>query len=87
MSLSVPDVRRLLDDFSETRSLHRYSSGNGARENSCVMSTTPSGILATLEEMQQPTQNMLQHLHAIMDRVRPSIEGLLATDMAVESAR
>jgi len=32
--------------------------GNGAHANSCVTSTTPSGILATLEEMQQPTKNM-----------------------------
>ena len=41
-------------------------------------------ILATLEEIQQPTKNMLQNLHAIVDRVRPSIEGLLATDMALD---
>ena len=36
--------------------------GNGAHAKSCVTSTTPRGILATLEEMQQPTKNMLQNL-------------------------
>lgn len=41
-------------------------------------------ILATLEELQQPTENQSVNLRAIVDRVRPSIEGLLATDMALD---
>ena len=38
-------------------------------------------ILATLEELQRPTENQSRNLRAIVDRVRPSIEGLLATDL------
>jgi carbonic anhydrase len=38
-------------------------------------------ILATLEELQQPTENQSRNLRAIVDRVRPSVEGLLATDL------
>ncbi len=38
-------------------------------------------ILATLEEMQRPTENQSRNLAAIVDRVRPSIEGLLTTDL------
>ena len=39
-------------------------------------------IVATLEELQQPTENQSVNLRAIVDRVRPSVEGLLATDLA-----
>jgi len=38
-------------------------------------------VLATLEEIQRPTENQSRNLRAIVDRVRPSIEGLLATDL------
>lgn len=38
-------------------------------------------ILATLEELQRPTENQSRNLQAIVDRVRPSVEGLLATDL------
>ena len=38
-------------------------------------------IIATLEELQQPTENQSRNLRAIVDRVRPSVEGLLATDL------
>src|SRR6267143_1570886 len=36
-------------------------------------------ILATLEELQSSTENQSRNLRAIVDRVRPSVEGLLAT--------
>ncbi|MBA3579658.1 MAG: carbonic anhydrase [Gemmatimonadaceae bacterium] len=39
-------------------------------------------IVATLEELQQPTENQSVNLRAIVDRVRPSVEALLATDLA-----
>lgn len=42
-------------------------------------------ILATLEELRTPTENQSQNLRAIVDRVRPSIEGLLATDLRHDS--
>lgn len=38
-------------------------------------------ILATLEELVRPTAKQSRHLHAIVDRVRPSVEGLLDTDL------
>jgi carbonic anhydrase len=38
-------------------------------------------ILATLEELQRPSETQSRNLRAIVDRVRPSVEGLLATDL------
>ena len=36
-------------------------------------------ILATLDELRRPTENQSRNLRSIVDRVRPSVEGLLAT--------
>jgi carbonic anhydrase len=36
-------------------------------------------ILATLDELRRPTENQSRNLQAIVDRVRPSVEPLLAT--------
>jgi carbonic anhydrase len=38
-------------------------------------------ILATVEELRRPTENQSRNLRAIVDRVRPSVEGLLATEL------
>jgi carbonic anhydrase len=38
-------------------------------------------ILATLEELQRPTENQSKNLRSIVDRVRPSVEALLATEL------
>ena len=38
-------------------------------------------ILATIEELTRPTENQSRNLRAIVDRVRPSVEGLLETDL------
>ena len=38
-------------------------------------------IVATLEELRRPTENQSRNLRSIVDRVRPSVEGLLATDL------
>lgn len=38
-------------------------------------------ILATLEELQRPTENQSRNLRSIVDRIRPSVEGLLATEL------
>ena len=38
-------------------------------------------ILATLEQLQQPTVNQSRNLRSIVDRVRPSVEALLGTDL------
>ena len=41
-------------------------------------------IQATLEELQQPVSNQSRNLRSIVDRVRPSVEALLATDLKHE---
>ena len=38
-------------------------------------------ILATLEELQQPTDCQSRNLRSIVDRIRPSVETLLATEL------
>jgi carbonic anhydrase len=38
-------------------------------------------IQATLEELQQPVSSQSPNLRSIVDRVRPSVEALLATDL------
>jgi carbonic anhydrase len=38
-------------------------------------------ILATLEELQRPTDHQSPNLRAIVDRVRPSVQGLLKTSL------
>ena len=38
-------------------------------------------ILATLEELGRPKESQSPNLRAIVDRVRPSVEGLLETDL------
>jgi carbonic anhydrase len=38
-------------------------------------------ILATLEELRKPGKHQSPNLRAIVDRVRPSVEGLLETDL------
>jgi carbonic anhydrase len=43
-------------------------------------------VVATLEELQRPTENQSRNLQAIVDRVRPSVEGLLATDLRHDMA-
>jgi carbonic anhydrase len=42
-------------------------------------------ILATLEELRTPTENHSHNLRAIVDRVRPSVEGLFATALRHDS--
>lgn len=38
-------------------------------------------VLATIDELQRPTKDQSKNLAAIVDRVRPSVEGLLATEL------
>jgi carbonic anhydrase len=38
-------------------------------------------VLATLEELQQPRASQSPNLRSIVDRVRPAVEGLLATSL------
>jgi carbonic anhydrase len=39
-------------------------------------------IAATLDELRRPTENQSRNLRAIVDRIRPAVEGLLETDLA-----
>lgn len=43
-------------------------------------------ILATLEELRRPTQNQSPNLRSIVGRVRPSVEGLLGTELERDPA-
>lgn len=38
-------------------------------------------VQATLEQLQCPRENQSRNLHSIVDRIRPSVEGLLATEL------
>ncbi len=38
-------------------------------------------ILATIDELKRPTTNQSRNLHSIVDRVRPSVEPLLRTEL------
>ena len=38
-------------------------------------------VLATLEELRRPTGNQSRNLRSIVDRVRPSVEALLSTEL------
>ena len=47
-----------------------------------VLGHTKCGaIKATLEELQQPSENQSHNIQSIVDFIRPSVEGLLATDL------
>jgi carbonic anhydrase len=47
-----------------------------------VLGHSRCGVIdATLEQLQRPKQNQSHNLHSIVDMVRPSVEGLLATDL------
>jgi carbonic anhydrase len=43
-------------------------------------------IGATLEQLQRPKENQSRNLHAIVDLIRPSVEGLLQTDLRHDRA-
>jgi carbonic anhydrase len=38
-------------------------------------------VMATLEQLKRPKENQSRNLRSIVDMVRPSVEGLLATDL------
>jgi carbonic anhydrase len=39
-------------------------------------------VLATVEELHRPTENQSRNLRSIVDRIRPSVQPLLATELA-----
>ena len=47
-----------------------------------VLGHTGCGAIgATLQQLQRPVENQSRNLHSIVDRIRPSVEGLLSTDL------
>ena len=42
-------------------------------------------VLATLEELMRPREKQSRNLRSIVDRIRPSVEGLLATELRRDS--
>ena len=47
-----------------------------------VLGHTQCGAIATtLEQLQRPIENQSRNLHSIVDLIRPSVEGLLATEL------
>jgi carbonic anhydrase len=47
-----------------------------------VLGHTRCGAIdATLEQLQRPRENQSRNLHSIVEMVRPSVEGLLATEL------
>jgi carbonic anhydrase len=52
-----------------------------------VLGHTRCGAVdATLEELQQPTGRQSRNMSSIVDRIRPSVEGLLATELRHDRA-
>ena len=47
--------------------------------------TQCGAIAATLEELRQPTPHQSPNLRSIVDRIRPSVEPLLATPLAQDA--
>lgn len=43
--------------------------------------TRCGAVQATLEELQRPTERQSRNLYSIVDRIRPSVEGLLETEL------
>jgi len=49
--------------------------------------TRCGAVQATLDQLQQTTDKQSRNLRSIVDRIRPSVEGLLATDLKYDQDR
>ena len=58
----------------------------GARLVVVLGHTLCGAVQATLEELRRPSENRSRNLRSIVDRVRPSVEGLLATPLRHDPA-
>jgi len=72
---------------SQVGSVEFAASRFGTRLVVVLGHSTCGAILATLEELQSPGSNQSRNLASIVDRVRPSVEPLLATDLANDRPR
>jgi carbonic anhydrase len=66
---------------SQIGSVEFAAARSGARLVVVLGHTQCGAIQATLEELRQPSLNRPRGLRSIVDRVRPSVEGLLHTEM------
>lgn len=63
-----------------------FAAGRFGTKLAVVLGHTQCGaILATLEELRQPTPHHSPNLRSIVDRIRPSVEPLLATPLGQDS--
>jgi carbonic anhydrase len=66
---------------SQVGSVEFAASRFGTRLVVVLGHTQCGAIAATLEELQRPAETQSRNLRSIVDRVRPSVEGLLRTDL------
>jgi carbonic anhydrase len=66
---------------SQVGSVEFAASRFGTRLVVVLGHTQCGAILATIEELRQPADHQSRNLSSIVDRVRPSVEGLLGTDL------
>lgn len=67
---------------SQIGSVEFAAERTGARLVVVLGHTQCMAILATLEELERPKESQSPNLNAIVDRVRPSVEPLLATELS-----
>src|SRR5215469_8832681 len=66
---------------SQVGSVEFAASAFGTRLVVVLGHTRCGAILATIEELRQPAEHQSRNLKSIVDRVRPSVESLLRTDL------
>lgn len=66
---------------SQVGSVEFAAEQTGARLVVVLGHSMCGAVLATLDELRRPKENRSPNLRAIVDRVRPSVEGLLTTDL------
>jgi carbonic anhydrase len=63
-----------------------FAAGRFGTRLAVVLGHTQCGaILATLEELRQPTPDQSPNLHSIVDRIRPSVQPLLDTPLGQDA--
>jgi carbonic anhydrase len=70
---------------SQIGSVEFAAERTGARLVVVLGHTMCGAVLATLEELERPQESRSQNLRAIVDRVRPPVEELLATERGCDS--
>jgi carbonic anhydrase len=79
--LFVVRVAGNIVSFSQIGSVELAADRFGTRLVVVLGHTRCGAVLATLQELQRPTESQSRNLRSIVDRVRPSVEGLLATEL------